>query len=263
MKEDDVLARVRDHVRSERADDASLEAVARGETATPAVLELERRSGEDPEVAALLAASRPLGAAGEERIAAHLAPRAAPAKAEPAKVKPRAIAKPNVAFFARRAVVVAGPLALAAAVVLWGLAGRKGEAGRALLPDYAVSASSDQAMRGPADTAASTRLRLRPGDAPFEILVRPATAAGGKVVAYAFAIGEGEPNPIEAKVEVAPEGSIRVRGRSRALEGAREVRVVIGIANESIARFEDALTRARDGKSDAFVRVLSVPITRE
>ena len=258
MKEDDVLAQIRDHVRRERADDASLEAVARGETRTPPVAELERRAGTDPQAAALLAASRPLGAAVEERIAARVV-----LEAEPAKVEPKASAKPKVVPFARRLAVVAGPLALAAAVLIWVLAGRNGETARALLPDYAVSASSDQAMRGPGDTAPSTGLRLHAGDAPFEIVVRPATSAGRKVVAYAFAIGEGEPNPIDAKVEIAPEGSIRIRGRARALDGAREVRVVIGVANESITRFEDALTRARDGKSDASVRVLAVPITRE
>lgn len=165
--------------------------------------------------------------------------------------------------FARRVATVAGPLALAAAVLLWVLAGRDGEAGSAVVPDYAVSASSDQAIRGPADTIPSPRLHLRAGATPFEIVLRPATTAGTKVVAYAFAIGEGEPNPIDAKVELAPEGSIRIRGRARALDGAREVRVVIGTANDSIKRFDDALTRARDGKGDAHVRVVTVPITRE
>jgi hypothetical protein len=125
-----------------------------------------------------------------------------------------------------------------------------------------VSASSDQTMRGPAEPA-SNRLRLHSGDAPFEIVVRPATTSGGKVVAYVFAIGEGEPNPVEANVEIAPEGSIRIKGRTRALDGAREVRIVIGVAQESIKRFDDALVRARDGKSDASVRVVTLPIVRE
>ena len=104
---------------------------------------------------------------------------------------------------------------------------------------------------------------LHAGDAPFEIVLRPATSAGAKVVAYAFAIGEGDPNPIEAKIEVASEGSVRIRGRAGALQGAREVRVVVGSANDSIKRFDDALSRARDGKGDAYVRVLTIPITRE
>lgn len=262
MREDDVLGQVRDHVRSERADDAALEAVARGEVGSEAVAELERRAAEEPEVAAMLASSRPLGADVEERIAARVGLRSGRAA-----VKPAAAARPGgpvVRSLARRVAVFAGPLALAAAVLVWVMAGRNGEPGHALLPDYAVSATSDQTMRGPAaDPTPAAGLRLHAGDAPFEIVLRPATRAGTRVVAYAFAIGEGEPNPIEAKVEIAPEGSIRIRGRARALQGAREVRVVVGTANDSIRRFEDAVTHARDGKGDASVRVLTVPITRD
>jgi hypothetical protein len=156
----------------------------------------------------------------------------------------------------RRIAIVAGPLALAAAVFVWVAGGRDGDSARAPVPDYALAAISD-----PADTNLS-RLRLHAADAPFEIALRPAAPAG-KVVAYAFAMGEGEPNPIEANVEIAPDGTIRIRGRARALEGAREVRVVIGTAQESIKRFDDALARARDGKSDAKVRVLTVAIVRD
>jgi hypothetical protein len=149
---------------------------------------------------------------------------------------------------ALRLALVAGALALAA-VLFWVIAGRNGETGRSPLPDYVAASPSS--------------LRLHAGDAPFEIVVRPATMPATKVVAYAFAIGEGEPNPVEAKVEIAPEGSIRIRGRARALERAREVRVVVGVAEQSIKRFDDALARARDGTSDASVRVVSVPIVRD
>ena len=256
----DLLGQVRDHLRGERADDAALEAVARGETGTETVAELELRAQDDREVAALVAASRPLGADVEARIAARVTAEAAPAKAGSRPTAPR----PNVVSFARRVGIIAGPLALAAAVLLWVLAGRNGETARTLLPDYAVSATSDQTMRGVADPP-SAALRLHVGDAPFEIVLRPATTAGVKVVAYAFAIaiGEGEPNPIEAKVEIAPEGGIRIRGRAGALVGAREVRIVIGVPTGAIKRFDDALARARDARSDASVRVITIPILRE
>lgn len=178
----------------------------------------------------------------------------------------------KVALFARRAPIYVGAAALAAALLLY-VAFREPALSGPLLPEYSVAASETE-TRGTADAqaappppappapAAPPALVLRGGkDADFEIVARPATAAK-KVVAYAFAIGEGEPNPIEATIEVAPEGAVRIRGRARALEDAREVRVVLGIANDSIERYEDALSRARDGKSDAKVRVLVVGITR-
>jgi hypothetical protein len=163
----------------------------------------------------------------------------------------------RVIAFVRRAAVVAAPLAVAAAVIVY--VGRGGTS-RSSLPEYAVVASGEKEMRG-ADEA-QARLELRGGEgATFEILARPSTDAGAHVVAYVFAIGEGEPNPVEAKVEVAFGGSVRIRGRARALEGAREVRVVLGSTSD-FARFEDALAHARDGKSDEHVRVLVVPIVR-
>lgn len=264
MKDDDILRGIRDHVRAERADDAALEALARGETGTARIEELERRAAADPETAAVVAASRPFGPAIEEKIAAHVGLAPAPAKA-PAPAPAAAPANERrVLPFLRRAAIYAGPVALAAAVLLYvGLGGIGGER-HAALPDYAVSASSEKEMRGPGEAGEATAsLQLRGGpDAQFEIVARPSTTAAAKVVAYVFAMGEGEPNPVDAQLDVAPEGSVRIRGKARALEGAKEIRVVLGTANDSIKRFEDALSRARDGKSDADVRVLVIPIVR-
>ena len=216
--EDDLLAGIRDHVRAERADDAALEAVARGELGSEGVAELERRASGDAEVAAMIEASRPLGAAVEEWIAARIG-----AKAD-ANAKAKANAKGGtVVAFMRRAAVYGAPLALAAGVLLYvTLGSRGGETGRAMLPDYSIVASGDKEMRGQDDTPAGAVLRLRGGsDAGFEIVARPSTASGKKVVAYVFAMGEGEPNPVDASVDVAAEGSVRIRGRARALDGAR------------------------------------------
>jgi hypothetical protein len=129
------------------------------------------------------------------------------------------------------------------------------------LPEYVASVSADQAMRGPA--APAQTLRVTRVDAPFEIVVRPDTAPGLPVVAYAFGVGEGEPNAIDGLVEVSPEGSIRLRGRTRALLGARELRIVIGTTPTPIARFEDALGVAVAGARDTRARVVRVAITRE
>lgn len=120
------------------------------------------------------------------------------------------------------------------------------------LPDYAISATG----------GAQGRLEVRAGgDLPFELVLRPASRVPTKVVAYVFAIGEGEPNAVDAKVVIDTEGVVRVDGRARALTGAREVRVVLGAASD-FKRYEDALSRARVGTSDGRVRVLALPIVR-
>jgi hypothetical protein len=258
MSDDDVreaLSLVRDHVRAERADDAALEALARGDESSPQVVKLVERAANDREAAALVDASRPLGADAEERIAARLSPKPMVSTSAAAAPKPG-----RVLAFVRRSAVYVAPLAVAAAVLVY--VGR-GDTTHASLPDYSVVATSEKEMRG-ADPAAAphTQLELRGGtDAVFELVVRPATSVPVKVVAYVFAIGEGEPNAVDAKVEVAPEGAVRISGRARALAGAREVRVVLGPASD-FKRYEDALSRAREGKSDAQVRVLVVPIIR-
>ena len=258
MKDDDVqdaLSLVGDHVRAERADDAALEALARGDESSSAVVALVERAANDREAAAIVDASRPLGAEVEERIAARMSPKPSVDASTAANPKPGRV----LAFVRRNAALVA-PLAVAAAVLVY--VGR-GDTTHASLPDYSVVATSEKEMRG-ADLATPPRaqLELRGGtDAVFELVVRPATSVPVKVVAYVFAIGDGEPNAVDAKVEVAPEGAVRINGRARALEGAREVRVVLGPASD-FKRYEDALSRARDGKSDGQVRVLVVPIVR-
>ena len=262
MKDDDArdaLSLVRDHVRAERADDAALEALASGDESSPLVAKLVERAANDREAAALVDASRPLGADAEERIAARLSVKPS-VTAPTAPAAPTAPKPGRVLAFVRRNAVYVAPLAVAAAVLVY--VGR-GDPTHASLPDYSVAAKSEKEMRG-ADVAAAppAQLELRGGtDAVFELVVRPATTVPIKVVAYVFAIGEGEPSAVDAKIEIAPEGAVRINGRARALAGAREVRVVVGPASD-FKRYEDALARARDGKSDGQVRVLVVPIVR-
>lgn len=258
MEEEDLLARIGAHAREEGADDAVWERVARGEATAEELAELERRAEGDPDVAAMLAATRPLGARSEARIAERLAP-------PPAQAGVVAIRRD----LGRRALAYVGPLALAAAVILYLVAGRHTRSADEgpELPVYAVTALGQQAMRGPAEPA--TRLHLKTGaDAGFEIVARPETAAAERIVAYAFVIGEGEPSPLDAKVEIAPEGSVRIRGTARALTGAREVRLVLGTP-AAIGRFEDAVARARvlvrvdDGPGSARIRVVVIPVDRD
>lgn len=158
----------------------------------------------------------------------------------------------------RRAKILLALLAAAAAVAVYAGPGRRA-AGHPPLPAYAVA-----------------RFELAPGrDAPFEIDATPAAPVTMKLAAFAFAFadadatgatgatvaGDGEPNAVDAKVEIAPDGAVQIKGRGRALEGSREVRVVLGAATD-FKRYEDAVAAARAGASDGRVRVLVVPIVR-
>lgn len=251
MKEDSALARIGEHVREDQKDDARFERVARGEATTEELEALEQEAADDPALAARLAGSRPLDEAAALRIAARVRP-------ADAKVAPLAPAKKGARPSRLRLAAITAPLAMAAALVLYLAAGPGGGVGA--LPGYSVSATGEQAMRGPAE--ATTRLSVGKGrDARFEIVARPDTAAPAKIVAYAFAMIDGEPSPLEAKTEVSADGAVRVTGTSRALEDAGEVRLVLG-APESIGKFDDALARAKRGSSDARVRVITVAIDR-
>jgi hypothetical protein len=260
MTEDDVLARVGKLAREEQSDDARFERVARGEADAAELEELERKAAADPVLATRLAGSRPLDAGVVDRITERVlaagASRPEHAEREGGNV---------VSLRARRMkrlVTGAGPLALVAAMILCVVGGSRLGPSSPELPDYSVTATSEQAMRGAAE--ASARLRLgKSKDARFEIMLRPATAPEKKVVAYAFAIGEpgSDPNPLDAKTEVSEEGAVRITGSSRALEGAREIRFVVGDP-DSIGKFDDAVRRATSG-SEGPVRVLVVPIDRE
>jgi hypothetical protein len=125
------------------------------------------------------------------------------------------------------------------------------------LPGYAITATGEQEMRGASD--ATSRLHLRGGeDARFSIVARPATPVGARVSAYAFAVRAAAVTPLDAAVEVSEGGSIRVTGAAKALDGASEIRVVVGAPDA-----EAALARARSSKSDRGVAVLTIAIDRD
>src|SRR5690606_29548290 len=145
-------------------------------------------------------------------------------------------------------------LALAAAMIVY-VTARSGPDGPEL-PPYTVTATGEAAMRGAAEEASTLRLAKEPArDARFELVLRPATAPAETVVAYPFTVTApgAEPAPLDAKVELAPEGAVRVTGDARALRGAAELRVVVG-APADIGKFVDAAARAAEGRSDARVR---------
>jgi hypothetical protein len=273
---DKALAQLGEHARAEQKDDARFERVARGEATPDELAELEGQAETDAEIALRLEASRPLDAKVADRIAARLTAQDKPKNtaSKQDKEQDKGVVVIRSGFWGsrtgRRIVVLAGPLALAAALVLFitSQRGPSGSSGSPDLPLYSVTASGEQAMRG--STEASTRLHLSKTttkDARFEIVLRPATAPPGKVVAYAFAMGGSaatEPEALDAKIEIAPEGSVRITGPSRRLEGVREIRVVVG-APTAIGKFDDAMRWATKGSDngDTHVRVLSVAIDRD
>lgn len=173
---------------------------------------------------------------------------------------------PTFRIVARGALSLAvAPLLGVAALVY--LARREPPLTGVLLPEYQVMAKTAGSAAVPIGaTIQPTDGTLSLGGAPdeeFEILAQPRhSPAPGKVVAFVFAMGEEEPNPVEAKVLVTPSGEVRVRGRARALREVRELRVVLGTATDSITRYDDAFVRARSGVSDAKVRVVGVSVVR-
>src|SRR6476646_3327684 len=105
------------------------------------------------------------------------------------ETKPPASVGRLLAFLRRRAVYVV-PLAAAVAVFVYV---RREDKAHPSLPDYAAVVAGESA----------SRLDLRGGpDARVESEARPAARPPAQVVAYGFAIGEGEPNPVDAKIEI-------------------------------------------------------------
>src|SRR5688572_30791885 len=213
MKEDEILARIGQHVRDEQKDDARFERIARGEASPEEIAELEKAAKSDDVLAARLEAARPFVEVAVARIAAKVKPKkaansdaTASSKETPAAKEGRATKTEKPARWGRLA-AIAAPLALAAGIVLYVTAG--GPRGPEL-PGYEISATSEQAMRGPAGP--DTRIRVGASrDARFEIVARPATAAPTKLVAYAFVMLDGnKAEPLEAKIEVSPEGAVKV-----------------------------------------------------
>lgn len=203
----------------------------------------ERNTEPDPE------AAKPLDEGAVDRIVAKVSPAAKAAKVAP------------VIAFPRWARTYAAPIAVAAAVVLF-VATRDHGGDGPILPGYAVTASGEQALRG--DAPRTTTLRVGKAAASrFEIVLRPDTSVGdAKIIAYAFVMEGSEPTPLDAKVEVAKEGSVRITGDARALGASRELRVVVGTP-EGAKGFVAAAERAKSAKSDEHVKVLAVTIERE
>jgi hypothetical protein len=239
MSDSEFIRGLREHVREEARDNEALERIARGEASPGSPSELE-------------AACAPLDDAAVDRIVAKVEavrPGATVVRVEPSRWR-------------RRAALAAGPLALAAAVALY-VAGGPGQPSWVELPAYGVTARGESVERGASDPAPAPRLRVGTGEGTFEVILQPERAIDAPVVAYAFVVAEGgEPQPAPFDVEVAKGGAVRVRGATRALGGAVELRVAVGVPDVLTSR-EIARGRARTPSSPSRgSRVLSVAIDR-
>jgi len=238
-EDDDILARLRAHVREERKDDSDFERVARGDA--------------DPRGDGSLEAARPLDVAAASRIAAKVAAlNGTTSSARGARVVP----------LRRKLVAWGGPVALAAAVVLFVAARREGEDATAPeLPTYGLTARGEQEMRGDPERGAKLRLG-RAAASAYEIVMRPSAAVpDARIVAWAFAMEDRGPTQLDARIEISSDGAVRIRGDAKELRGAREIRVLIGTP-ESIGTYDEALSRITNLRNDVHARLLVVAIER-
>lgn len=124
----------------------------------------------------------------------------------------------------RRAAAVLAPLALAAAVVLVVL----GRGGNRVLPGYALEIGGSQAeMRDPPRGPNRARVVRLGEEAPLVLLARPTERPEAAVEVGVFGERGGTVAPLPADVRVAEEGSARIEIARRALDGVREVRIVL------------------------------------
>lgn len=258
MTDDELLALLGERERTERSRATAWETVARGEASPEAASRLADEDG-----AAMAKAAAPFDDAAVDRIVGRIdAVRAGrtPLEVAPAPVAQLADARTRRT---RRLAAIMAPLAAAAVIVLALRGGLAPSEPQGDLPSYALSVGGGTAV---ARGAAMPTERLTLGgslDQTFDVVARPATATSRAPVARAFAWKAGAPaRPLgsEVSIEVAPSGSVRVRGTANALDGATELRVVIAASAITDADLSMISEDAPAGRAGA--RVLRVIIDR-
>ncbi len=205
MEGDDLLQQLGHHVRGEMApapaDDAVWERLARGELSPAEDAQLRERAAADPEIATLYEAFRPLDDAARKRIAAHV---------EAGSRRPRVIAW-------RRAALLAGPLAVAAAVALVvSVRLREPAQPLALFPEYSLALSGGDRATRSGTPAPSGPVELRRSSS-LEIVLRPATAVSHPVAVRAFLLNGTDARPWDVAMDRSPDGAVRIAGQAGAL----------------------------------------------
>jgi hypothetical protein len=166
----------------------------------------------------------------EQMVSRALSELETPRKTAPRRWAPRA---PRV--------LLAGGLALAAALALW--VSTRSDA----LPGYRLTVHGGTTeWRASGDRPTADRIEAR-ADGALEILVRPETPVARPLEARAFALGDGAQRDLP--VEISSQGVARVAGPVEALFGAAapstwQVVVVIGPAGDVPRSLDEARARA-------------------
>lgn len=205
MEGDDLLQELGHHVRGEMAaapaDDPVWERLARGELSPAEDAQLRERAAADPEVATLYEAFRPLDGAARKRIAARVDAGLRP---------PRVIAW-------RRAALLAGPLAVAAAVVLVvSVRLRQPAQPLTLVPEYSLALSGGDRATRSGTPAPSGPVELHRSSS-LEIVLRPATAVSHPTVVRAFLLQGADVRPWDVVMDRSSDGAVRIAGQAGAL----------------------------------------------
>lgn len=257
MDDDELLRKLgtlsarQDDDRDRDRDAAQWERLLRGELSASEVAELERLAERDEEAAMMLSLHRPLEASVREGIvsdlAAHVTSDRAPAPAPTRAPAPARSEPTRLSAWRARAYTVGAGVALAAGVAL--LVTRGGTP--AALPLYTLDVSGAATSRGPSPEpaagtlAAACVLHANPRST-FELVARtdvPGTTGAGPIAAHAFVVRAGATTPWSGALEISPSGSVRILDSAALLQGASELRVVVG-RKEQLAG-DEALAKAR------------------
>jgi hypothetical protein len=254
MSPDDLLG---DLARAEREEQASAdprwEKLARGELSPSEVAKIRAEAEQDPEVALLFEAYRPLSDATKAQIAERVLPRGVKSSATGARVLPW-----------RRAAWVALPLAAAAGLAVW--IGRSSPEPVAMTtagaPDYVLSVTGgDRAQRSNAPRGAGL-VELQ-GDSKLELVVRPSAPVSGPVTVRAFLVQGGVARAWAPRMDHSSDGVVRVTGTAAELLGGApgtwDVAFAVGPADSVPA--DPAVIAAALG-ADAASRPYQLLVTR-
>jgi hypothetical protein len=235
MKDDELLRGLKQVFHDEkiaREGDRPFEALADGTLSERERAELEALAAADPVTADKLDAYRPLGADFEESMAqSFLASPSAVTAITSAPAAPVKKAGPASGRVARIGLLIATPLAMAAAVAL---VVRQSGQGTSVdgLPTYELTVMGNaQQQRAGEPLAAAGEVHLHP-NAFFEATARPAVPAKEGIGARAAIVRDGHARAWAVPLDLSPEGAVHIAGPAATLfpetRGAYDIVVALG-----------------------------------
>ncbi len=199
MKEQELLELLANQENDERKIPPALTALVEGRLSPHQVQELEREAENDPQLAQLIQAFRPLESEQEDQIVQALV---AQGKVESPGAK-------VIKLF-----TYLTPILAAAAVAFW-----VSLPANSTLPGYGVETNNGSQQFRSAD--ASQRLKYHPED-ELEFILRPEKPVSEMVLPLAFLEQDGRFSPLELPFQVSEEGSVRIHGQAQALFGSKK-----------------------------------------